>query len=136
MRQIRAVLPEAISRHLSSLRTTPQEVDDEVDLIIGVAIQDFVEGAIHAAIEADDVTLLIGYTADEHRAPVIRHPIAYDPPTALEPGKNACHRGQVYADPAGESSRADRSMPNDHVEAVEIDVLDLDLGPDPMVEHR
>ena len=93
MRRIRAVLREVISRLSSSLRTTPQEVDDEVDLIIGVAVQDVVEDAIHAAIEPDDVTLLIGYAADEYRAPIIRHPIAYDPPTALEPGKNACHRG-------------------------------------------
>ena len=113
-----------------------QEVDNEVDLIIGVAVQDVVERAIHTAIEADDVTLLVRYTADEHRAPIVLHAIAYDPPAALEPGKDACHRRQMDADPAGESSRAERSMPNDHVEAVKIDVLDLDLGTDPMVEHR
>jgi hypothetical protein len=120
---------------LSGLRAPPQKVDNEVDLIIGVAVQDFVQGAIHPAIEADYVTLLVGYAADEHGAPIVLYAIPYDPPTALEPGKNACHRRQMYADPAGESSRADRSMPNDHVEAVKIDILDLDLGTDPMVEH-
>jgi hypothetical protein len=77
--QARPNSSRAVGRRLPGLCAPSQEVDDEVDLVVGVALEDLVERGVHAVVEPEDVALLIGYAAHMHGTPVAVDPVADDP---------------------------------------------------------
>ncbi len=73
--------------------------------------------------------------ADDHRATVDRVALARDPAALFEPVEDARHRRGVQPRPSGERARAERTVTGDQIEAIEVDVLEVNARADTQIEE-
>src|SRR5438874_12412290 len=72
---------------------------------------------------------------DEDRPAVRRFAIASHPAVALEPVENAGHGRGVQLGALRNQARAERTVEGDEIEAIEVDVLQIDFRADLAVER-
>jgi tetratricopeptide (TPR) repeat protein len=136
----RCVTPMSATRQVvgcppPGLRRAPEEVGEQLQLVVLVPRADLVHRAVHPRVQAKDLRAPGAQRPDEDRAAVGRVACALDPAGALEPIEDAGHGRWVEPRAARQRARAQRSLPGEDVEAVEVDVPDVEAGTDVVVEH-
>jgi hypothetical protein len=74
--------------------------------------------------------------ANDDGTPVGRVALSGDPTAAFESVQDASHGGGVETGALREGARAERTVTGDEVQAIEVDVVEIDVGTNLMVEQR
>ena len=112
-----------------------QETGQELQLRLVVLADDLVHGAVHPGIERQHLRDPAPLGPDQDRAPVGRVTLADDPAAPFQPVQDPGQGGRVQPGPAGQRARAQRPVPADQVEALQVGALELQVPPDLVVEQ-
>ena len=88
------------------------------------------------AVEAEQLRAPVAADPDDDGAAVVRVAVAGHPAAAFEAVEDAGHGGGVQPGASGKGAGVERAVPVDELQAVQVDVFELDVGADVMVEQR
>jgi hypothetical protein len=113
-----------------------EKVGEQFEFVLVVSRIDLVHPAVHSGVEAHEVRVTRAFGADKHGPAVGWVALAGHPAAAFEPVEDAGDRGGVETGPSREGAGAERAVTIDQVEAIEVDVPQIELGADQMVKQR
>src|SRR6266487_2249052 len=123
---------------LSGLGGAAQEVGDELELGVGVAGEERIHRGIHPGVQAVQLLAPVGQGADGDGAAIggVGVAVAGDPAAALESVQDAGDGRGVQASASGQGAGAERAVAVDEVQAVQVDVIEVEMGADVVIEQR
>ena len=94
---------------------------------VAVAAAYLVHRGVHPPVQPVDLRAALPAGPDEHRAAIGGVAFPANPAAALQPVQDAGHRRRVQPGAAGQRARADRLVTGDHVEAVHVGFLEVQV---------
>ncbi len=112
-----------------------EEVGDRFQLPLAVFGVDPVHRAVHSRVEAKEIRQAFTSGADDDAATVRRVALAGDPTSAFEPVEDPGDGGGMQPGQSRECARAHWPFAVDEIEAIDVDVPELEFRADLMVEQ-
>jgi hypothetical protein len=97
---------------------------------------DLVHRGVHPGVEAHQLRVPLVQRADDDGAAVGRVAVAGHPSAAFQPVQDAGQGRGVQPGAPRKRAGAERTLTDDEVEAVEVDLPEVNLAADQMVEER
>jgi hypothetical protein len=112
-----------------------EKVGEQFEFGIIVSGADLVHRGVHPRVEAQKLRVPVAKDPHYDSAAVGRVALAGHPAAALKPVEDAGHGSGVQPGASCKSARAERTVAGDEVEAIEVDVLEIEVCADAMVEQ-
>jgi hypothetical protein len=112
-----------------------EEVGEELKLVVAVAGAELVHRGVHPCIEAEQLGVAVAQCADDDGAAVAGVTLASDPAAAFEPVQDAGDGGGVQPGASRQGAGVEGTVAVDELEAVQVGVVEVDVGADVVVEQ-